>query len=550
MSKAVRHGGAICGVLALASLSLLSGPANADETDAAEVALSIPLQENVLVVEAAESSERDIAPQLKTLTDARAKLASGQIGGEHPVYKLRPEPYSDSGKRAVTLQELLDLALGGGNFGLQRQGLTNESSHYDVDKTYYAFDPQWGASLSYNKRTSGAAGAAGAGGVSSSQSYSGSATYTKPLQDGSSYNFSYDLSRSEISTTQASIPTTWSGGFSLGYNRPLLRGAGKRLNLIPRYTASNNLLLGYDKLTDDTRNLKAQILNTWFRAVAAREAIKVRESNLELALKQLERQVERYKVGLAIQSELLQAENNVLSQRSSLLSARNDLQTLLDQLTSLTGEGQEYELTVDADSALIDLGGTLPDGLWDSILTNNYDLKALQTQRANLLLGREATENRLKPQLDLGVTYGRNGEDTGLVGSLGNYENESYGVRLNYSKTQGERATKADLAQTDLNLASLDLTIQETELRLKNDLRQAQRDLLTSWQQVELAENNVKVVRETYNIMVERNAVGLATALDVIEAQQNVLAAELALLNAKVAYQESYRSLQLQAGLL
>lgn len=532
------------GIWLIATVQLL-----AEEVPAGSIEIVLPGQSFMPSVEAADPVERSTAPQLKTLQDARAELAAGTAGGEHPVYKLRPEPYSDSGKRSVTLQELLELALGG-NFGLRRLDNSIESSHYSVDQTYYAFDPQWSASFAYNKSASGAAGAAGAGGVSSRDSYSGSLGYSKPMLDGSSLDFGYDLSRSEISTSQTTIPTTWGSGLNLGYSRPLLRGSGKRLNLIPRYQASNSLLLGYEQLTDSERNLKAQVMDLWFRAATSREAISVREANLELALKQLERQVERYKVGLAIQSELLQAENNVLSQRSSLLDARASYQSLLDQLTGLLGEGLELELTVDPRALLLDLGKDIPEGLWEKVLDSSFELKSLRTQRANLLLSRETQADRLKPQLNLGVNYGRSGEDTGISRAVTGYENESYGLRLNYSKTQGERATQAQLAQTDLDLANIDLSIQETELRLKTELRASQRNLQTLWQQIELAENNLQVVRETYNIQVERNNVGLATALDVIEAQQSVLAAELALLNARVSYQEAYRGLQLQAGLL
>jgi outer membrane protein TolC len=260
--------------------------------------------------------------------------------------------------------------------------------------------------------------------------------------------------------------------------------------------------------------------------------------------------VERYKVGLAIQSDMLQAENSVLTQRSALLQARADYESLLDQLTLLAGVPQEFDLTVDAGSALLDLGGTMPDGLWDRVLANSFDLKSLHTQIANLQLTREAQVNRLKPQVDLGVNYGRSGVDTNFSHTLGAGDNQTYGVRVDFSKTPHERAAKADIAQTDLDLATLQLDIENTELTLKSDLRANERDLETKWQQIELGENNIRVAQETYNIVSERNRVGLATELDVITAQQNVLSAQLSLLQAKVAYQQAYRSLQLQAGLL
>jgi len=44
--------------------------------------------------------------------------------------------------------------------------------------------------------------------------------------------------------------------------------------------------------------------------------------------------------------------------------------------------------------------------------------------------------------------------------------------------------------------------------------------------------------------------VGLAVTLDVVEAQEAVLAAELALLSARVAYQQAYREILLMAGLI
>ena len=58
------------------------------------------------------------------------------------------------------------------------------------------------------------------------------------------------------------------------------------------------------------------------------------------------------------------------------------------------------------------------------------------------------------------------------------------------------------------------------------------------------------VVKETLLIQQERLDVGLAVTLDVVEAQEAVLAAELALLSARVAYQQAYREILLMAGLI
>ncbi|HES58603.1 MAG TPA: TolC family protein, partial [Firmicutes bacterium] len=404
-------------------------------------------------VEALELPPGELTPWAGVPADT-AEAAGGEsvaADGVHPVYKLRVEPLAEDGAVLLTLEEILELAAAN-NFGLQRQQLTIEKSHYSVDQTYYAFDPNLNANFGYSRRASGGASAQAGGGLSGSESYTMGFGAAVPREYGDSFSFSYDVSRSSYSIIGADeefeIPTTYNASYGLNYSRPLVRGAGKYVNRIPRFIASNNAALAYDQLDDQVRRLKRDVLNTYFQAVAAREAIDVRQSSLERALEQLERAVERYKVGLSIRADVLQAENNVLSQRSQLLTAHANYDALLDNLVTLTGVPSELKIAVDPELALIELGGELPEDLWQMVETNSYELKSLNTQRANLLLTRDQQADRLRPQLGLSLNYGRSGEDETLGLAATGYENESYSVNLNWSATPGERSTRAGLAQT------------------------------------------------------------------------------------------------------
>lgn len=486
--------------------------------------------------------------------DGSAALDANAENGERPVYRLRVEPLGDGNAVALSLEDVLDLAAAN-NFGIQRQYLTIEKGHYAVDQTYYSFDPSLQGSVGYSRRASGGASARAGGGLSGSEQYNLGLGATLPRENGDSFSFNYSLSRSSYSIISSGdntteIPTTYDASYSIGYTKPLGRGAGTYINRIPRFIASNSLKLSYDQLDDQVRQLKRDVMNAYFQAVAARQAIDVRQSSLENALDQLDRAVERYKVGLSIRVDVLQAENNVLSQRSQLLSAISTYNGLLDNLVTLTGVPQELAVKVDPEVALTDLGSELPDELWDMVEENSYDLKSLNTQKANLLLTREQQGDRLKPNIGLSLNYGRSGEDSTADLAATGYENENYSLNLNWSTTPGERDAKANLAQTELDLASLDLSIQETELQLKTALRGLQRDLATKRQQIQLNEDNLKVLQENYDITSERNKVGLATTLDVVDAQQSLLEGQLTLLNSKVSYQESYREIQLMAGLI
>lgn len=506
----------------------------------------------------AEVSGAGVAPvtgQRPAPPDANIDPATG----EHPVYKLRPEPYSETGRKVVTLADLLAMAQEY-NYGVRSQQLSVESAHYDVDKTYYVFDPTVAANVQYSKRNTGGARAAQQGGVTSSEGLSGSFEVTKPMESGDSYTLNLGLDRSRFSIGGTGTgggttsPTTFGSDATLTYNRPLLRGAGKYLNRIPRYQASNSLALQEFTLDNRYQNVRKDILDAYFLAVAARRAIDVRNASLERALRQLERAVERYKVGLSIQADVLQAENSVLQQRAALLQSYEDYDTLLDQLTSIVGIPQSFAITVDPNEELLGLDTgyslDLPQDLWDMVADNSLELHGLSTQLANLRLQRDALENATKPQLDLAASLGRNGNDSTLGGVVTGLENQNYSVGLNWRSTPGERTAKANLAQNDLERENLTLQIRDTELQLKTRLRDLQRDLSTKLQQIELAQSNVTVTQQTLDIVTERANVGLATSLDVIEAQEDVLVAELQLLNAQVAYQQSYREILLLAGLI
>jgi len=476
----------------------------------------------------------------QTSDEVGVAVAAAAQQTDHPVYDLRPEPFSEEDVLFISLEDILALAINN-NLGLQQQEYTIEKGHYSVDRTYYAYDPMISASAGVNWSESDSTGS-----TVRSMSYSTSLGATLPREYGDRFQVSLDHGANDTDV----LPATYSSSVSVSYMRPLGQGAGKYYNRIGRYISSNNLLLSYDRLDNEVRNLKARVLDLYYQAVSARETIDVRETGLDLALGQLERSVERYKVGLAIRVEVLQSENSVLNQKASLLASRKNYAETLDALAVLTGIPQELELAVDADTALPDYSGELPTDLWDLVLTNSFELKSLQTQLANLKLTRDQQLHSLKPDLDLGVSYSRGESHDNPISALGSADSQSMGINLSWNTTPGKRSARADLAQTEIDLASLDLSIQDVELQLKAGLRAQQRNLTTLRQQIDIAHGNVEVSKEAYAIQQERNEVGLATALDVIEAQENLLLSELALLTARVAYQQAYRDVLLSAGLI
>ncbi|MCB1218846.1 TolC family protein [bacterium] len=460
------------------------------------------------------------------------------------LFRLQPEPFSDEAAMLVTLDELLELAVTN-NFGLRSQQNNIEKSHYSVDRTYYRWDPQWSGDLRASRSSTDEWPFAGG---TDSQSYSASTTWSKPFQYGDSMSMSYGLSGAKGG---GGLSNSYSHNFSFSYNRPLRRGSGRFINNLSLYTSSNSLQLSYDSLDNDIRQLKLNVLNGYYRAMAARESINVRRANLDTALLQLDRAIERLKQGLGIPLDVLQAENSVISQGNSLVTAVQSYEENLDQLTLLVGLPQEFNIELDT-AALEDSSySELPPDLWELVKSTAFSLRSIDTAIANLKISREATLDQMQPRVDFGLSIGRgnNGESEFADAILG-LDEESVTASISWSLDRRNRDLKASLAQTQLDLENLELNRDQELLRLKQSLRSLQRELETRSRTIELQIKNVQVLRETLKITQERQRVGLATTLDVIDAQDDLLAAELSLLQARVSFQETYRSILVLADLL
>lgn len=508
---------------------------------------------------AEEPAEEEPAGTAVTVYDGETDLVPGEAGqawGEElqqalasgletaELFRLEPEPFSDEEAMLVSLDELLELAVTN-NFGLRSQTNNIEKDHFSVDRTYYRWDPQWSGDLRTSRSSTDEWPFVGG---TDSQTYGASATWSKPLENGDSMSLSYGLNGAKSAATPSN---SYSHNFSFSYNKPLRRGSGRYINNLSLYSSSNNLQLSYDRLDNDIRQLKLNVINSYFRAMAARQAINVRQANLNTALLQLERAIERLRVGLGIPLDVLQAENSVISQGNSLITAVQQYEDSLDALTLLVGLPQEFRIELDV-AALEDSSFTdLPPDLWELVKSTAFSLRSIETAIANLKINREATLDQMKPRVDFGLSIGRgNSGESDFSDAVLGLDEESITASISWSLDRRNRDLKASLAQTQLDLENLQLSREEELLRLKQSLRSLQRELETRSRTIELQIRNVQVLRETLQITQERQRVGLATTLDVVDAQDDLLAAELSLLQARVSFQETYRSILVLADLL
>jgi outer membrane protein len=420
-----------------------------------------------------------------------------------------------------------------------------ERSQFDLNLALAPFDVQLQAQLGLNssQRTNNPL-------TTTTKSSFYSADLSEKFPTGDTFSVSHELTRSDVRQTGTGaqvVPNSYGSSLGFTWMHPLGRGQGRAANYWQVESAQNRR--PYEQLVydDSLRNLRYQVHVLYYSLVAQRRALEVRRLNLELAVKLLERNYERHKVGFGIRADVLQAENNVLTQKSLLLSDQKTYLDQLDQLALLLGVNQKLDIVQNVDISPKETPLTV-DGDWPRVTTVSTSLHQSQVSLRDAELSIGYLRNQLKPDLGLNVNYNRTGTEGTAGHALRDLDDNSYGVSLVYNLPWGKRSFKARLAQGEQDLTTAKVTLQQSEQSLRQDWEALFREIQIKRAQIALSENSVTVAQENFDIQTERNKVGLATTLDVIQAQEALLEAQLGFLRAQVDYQSTYLKMMTMVG--
>jgi len=508
---------------------LLLGAASSAEPGAIEVAASTEAELSQEAPEAVSEAE-----------DVPAEPASAADVGV-PQLDL-------AGRYVVSLDEALALVVDEGYDAITAEA-SFERARYDLDLALAPFDPSLSISSGYRSTERGSVSALTSSNVSTSKNAFYSVNLAETFPAGDNFSISHQLSRSEVSVvgSSSSVPKSYAGTLGFRWVHPLGRGYGTEANWYGVRQTRNTLSYRELLLDETRRNLRFQVYSLYYSLVAQRKALEVRRANLEAAVKLHERNSERHKVGLSIRADVLQAENNVLNQKTRLIEEKKRYLDSLDELALLLGVTQPIDINPDVDISPRPVPLDM-DADWELVRRASAGLKQAEVNLRNAELQQARNRSELRPDLDLALEYSREGEDVTAGSAMRNLDNESYSLTLTYTLPWNKRAYKARLQQGEQDLAMSQAELEKTVQRLRQDWEAYFRDLESKLAQLDLAESNVTVARENYEIQVERNRVGLADTLDVIQAQESLLEAELSLLSAQVSYQTTYLQILTAAG--
>lgn len=282
----------------------------------------------------------------------------------------------------------------------------------------------------------------------------------------------------------------------------------------------------------------------YYDVLKAQKAQSIAAANLE-RLSQYHRFVDkRVKVGELTRTALLRAEGELSGARADYLKASNTLQLARAALIRLTGIENDFQLK-DEKPYLSDV--CMVDDLRKTAYEARPDLKSyeIQTSMANRQV--RFSRGAFWPNIGLFAVYNRADQDP--PGATLNRENVFGGVSMTFPLFEGglrlaeyreakARERQAKLAYEDMK-KNIDVEVQADCL-----------DLATLKGSLKFLEDQLVFAKDNYNAVLKQFENGLATSLDVMDANTLLLSAEKNVAEALYNYQIASLKVRKSSGTL
>ena len=325
-----------------------------------------------------------------------------------------------------------------------------------------------------------------------------------------------------------------SANYSINARQNIYRGGrtGAAMN-----EAMANIMSGRATLQAQEQTLLIDVINAYTAVRRDETILEVRQNNVSVLERQLQETRDRFEVGEITRTDVSQAEARLAAARSSLASAQAALTASRSQYERIVGRAPG---TLAPPPAL----PALPESLEQALaiaMESNPDLIAAQYAEDAAKASVRGARGAFQPSVSINGSYGRR---QNVVGDPSETDSATVGAQLSVPLYSGNQLSSALRSE------------REAESRARLQLRSAERGVrdgvMSSWSsyraaelQIEANEEQVRAAELALEGVQAEATVDLRTTLDVLNAEQELLNARLALVQSEQsAYVAAFRLLQ------
>ena len=467
----------------------------------------------------------------------------------------------------LSLKQCIAIALEN-NLDLQIERITPLQEADDVTAERAAFDPLIVSgsdssssllSVSESRSQTTTVG----GDPSRSDSATAGIALEQPLHTGGALLGGYNISRGDGGSDNdgSTINPYWYSDVFIYISHPLLKGAGTDYNLAGIRVALNDQQSSEEDLRSEALSVVFEVEQAYWNLVRANEDLRVGLKSLQVAMDNRQSSRLQVEAGTRPELDLTTADAGVAERLSSVIEAEAAVRDREDELKDLVNLPQKWYLK-DLRIATTDrpdeaaASGDHPTTLAEAIRTAlkcrpEVTQMEIATRSAEIAL--RLRKNELLPSVSVSGVVGytgldeSHGESTEHVGQLKYFRR---GVALTFEYPIGNRSARAAHRRAKLDIRSAKLQTQQTRQSIIVSVRAALREIRTNRRRVLTTRQARDLHHERLQAEQRKKEVGLATSLNVLEVEEDFVAAERDYVNALVDHQISLANLEKETGTL
>lgn len=347
----------------------------------------------------------------------------------------------------------------------------------------------------------------------------------------------------------ATDKNTYSGSYNLGAGWTVLDGS--RQPKIKQAKTNRQLAAEDVRLTQNT--LIEDVLNLYMLILEGDEAVNVQKSSCDALRAQRDRSKALYEAGSISISDYTQVESQYSSQNYSLVSAQNTVRDYRMRLCQLMNIEPDLELAIskrnyDDDMILSPLPSYYD--VFQSALAIRPEVRSARLSVENARLSIKSAKSGYYPSLSLSASVGTaNGEpnDELLTEQFkGNWGN-SAGLSLNVPILSG-RKNKSAVEKAKLKKTIAEYDLDNTKDKLLYEIEKLWLNAINAQENYKAAKIKADAVQQSYDLVKEQFESGLKNPTDLLTQRNELLSAQLSLLQAKYTVAYSVNMLRHYAG--
>jgi outer membrane protein TolC len=281
--------------------------------------------------------------------------------------------------------------------------------------------------------------------------------------------------------------------------------------------------------TATSEEIIASVVLAYYDILRQKEILKTLKESISISEQRVKIAEEKYKVGTASKTELLQAKVDLNSDMNTLLKQEIELKNAKVNLNLLLGRNPNVDFDITDTIKIQNLS------LEDLLLKANENNRSILIARKNKNLARlnlSSIRAKLFPRVNFFVGYNfiRSQSQAGFIAMNQNL-GLNYGISLSFNLFNGFNTVR-EHENARVELLSSEVKYEQVKSTVEAQILKLYETYTTSLKLIELEKENLEIARENVEIAMERYRLGILTPLELREAQKAYIDAESRLISA------------------